>query len=404
MTRTGILLTGEYVWYKVILRFISFLFKSIWLFFPAILFVVLGIWCFWMLGQGKDIIVAFGENPRAKIYFVLAVALWAYLSWFSSRIIAYQKLFKQIKTGGFESNFDYAKFERTTNVFSFDLPQPWLEIFPRILGFACFLVIELALLQLKYYGTPGWSPVAAAILFFGLLFLYLALNNKFSKLIDRYPNRMRRLFYILLGLFLLMVVIVWTVHVKSLMLFFWLVLLLHVVYVVYIHLRRTEMKQASEEGMKVYKDNALSRSLYWLMDLLHIPRVESGYFVWFMLVAITGIIVYVAAIISLSIAVNIGPFPLALLAFSVLLGFGNIVTIVSVRTSINWHVLIFLFAVLLGSKETHYVQISDQSKDRLSIYKQRQGVIDYFNNWITDSARGSMIDASSKPYDIYFVL
>jgi hypothetical protein len=405
MTSTGILLTGERVWYKVILRFISFLFKSIWLFFPAILFVVLAVWCFWMLGQGKDIIVAFGENPRAKIYFFLAIALWVYLSWFSSRVVAYQKLFKQLKNGGFKSDFDYEQYERTAKIFSYELPLPWLEIFPRVLGFACFLVIELALLQLKFYGTPGWSTPDAVMLFLALLFLYLALNNKLSEFTDENKKLTRILFFSLLALFVVLVLVVWMIAVRNLMLFFWLVVLLHIVYVVYIHFRRTEIKDASlQQTISEEEHNPLRRALYWLMDLLHIPRVESGYFLWFILVAITGIAVYVLAIVKLPIAVNIGPFPLVLLAFSVLLGFGNIVTIVSVRSGVNWHVLIFLFALLLGSKETHYVRMSEQSKDRVNIYKQRQGMIDYFNNWIKDSARGNLIDSSSKSYNVYFVL
>jgi len=404
MTRTGILLTGEYVWYKVILRFLSFLFRSVWLFFPAILFVVLGVWCFWVLGQGKDVIVAFGENPRAKVYFVLAVALWVYLSWFSSRIVAYQKLFKQINNGGFKSDFDYAEHERTVDVFSYELPLPWLEIFPRILGFACFLVIELALLQLNFYGAPGWSSASAWILFWGLLFVYLAFNNKLSRLSDNHSKLTRRLFYVLLAIFIALVVIVWRADVENLMVFFWLVVLLHIVYVLYVHRRRTEIRDAYRKLQPNQRQpNIAKRILFWFMDLLHIPRVEAWYFFWFMLVALAGIIVYVLAIVELSIAINIGPFPLALLAFSVLLGFGNIMAIISVRTGVNWHVLIFLFALLLGKKETHYVRMADQSKDRLSIYKQRQGMIDYFRNWIKDSTRGNMID-SGKQYDVYFVL
>ncbi|WP_315819485.1 hypothetical protein [Paraflavitalea speifideaquila] len=60
-------------WYLLthILLFISRLLKSIWLFFPGILFLVLGMWTFWTLGQGKDIIVAFTENHQAKAFFLL---------------------------------------------------------------------------------------------------------------------------------------------------------------------------------------------------------------------------------------------------------------------------------------------------------------------------------------------
>lgn len=403
--RTGILLTGEYKWYKVIFRFISFFFKSIWLFFPAILFLVLGMWCFWMLGQGKDIIVAFGENPRAKIYFFLAIALWVYLSWFSSRIVAYQKLFKQLEKNAFKPDFDYEAHERSGEAFTFELPTPWLEIFPRILGFACFLVIELALLQLKFYGTPGWSMPVAAVLFFALLFTYLALNNRLSRFTDNHGLFIRRLFNVLLVLFIILLGVVAVIDVESLMTFFWLVVLLHIAYVVFIHLRRTKMKMASLQPKSVEREPYFfEKALYWLMDLLYIPRVEYIYVLWFTVIAVIGLVVYIWAIVNLALAVNIGPFPLVLLAFSILLGFGNIVTIISVRTSINWHVMIFVLALMFGSKETHYVRMTDQSRDRLRIYKQRQGVIDYFVKWINDSARAKLIDSGSKPYNMYFVL
>ena len=370
--RTGILLTGEYRWHKVILRFISFFLKSIWLFFPALLFIVLATWCFWMLGQGKDIIVAFGENPRAKVYFFLAIALWVYISWFSSRIVAYQKLFKQLQKNAFKPNFDYEAHEKSGEAFTFELPTPWLEIFPRILGFACFLVIELALLQLKYYGAPGWSATAAMILFSVLLFLYLAFNNRLSRFTDAHRKFTRRLFAGLLALFIISVATVVFIDVENLMILFWIVVLLHIIYVVFIHLRRTEMRLASVlPRAPKSKDSFFNRALYWVMDLLEIPRVEYLYMVWFTVIAIIGLIVYIWAIVHLPLAVNIGPFPLALLAFSMLLGFGNVITVLSVRTAINWHVMVFLLAFMLGSRETHYVRMTDQSQDKLRIMSER---------------------------------
>src|SRR4026207_2400867 len=89
-----------------LLRFISQLLKSIWLFFPGILFLLLPIFCFWMLGQGKDIIIAFIDNIAAKNFFhfnytrtvfFLVIGFWVYVSWYSSRIIAYIKTTQQKK-------------------------------------------------------------------------------------------------------------------------------------------------------------------------------------------------------------------------------------------------------------------------------------------------------------------
>lgn len=430
--KTGILLTGEYRWHKVILRFLSYLFKSIWLFFPAILFIVLAIWCFWTLGQGKDVIVAFGENPRAKIYFFLAIALWAYLSWFSSRIVAYQKEYKQWKqalaakhlpieedtsgTARKAANLQQQKnatgddlHNYSKALFHYELPLPWLEIFPRILGFACFLVIELALLQLDFYGTPGWSNSAAWICFWALLTAYMVLNNRISRLIQKHERVTRLLLKALLVLFALFFVIVWLVDVKNLMTFCWLTVLLHLIYILYIHLRRAALSNLDYRKLASFEaweksGNPIKRFLTWLMTLLRLPRDEPSYLVWFSLIAMAGIVVYVLAVVHLYIAVNIGPFPLALLAFSVLLGFGNIVTILSVRTSVNWHVMIFLFAVFLGSSETHYVRLASQAPGKAGIYKQRQHVTEYFDNWIKDAERARLIDSSAGYYNVYFVL
>ena len=82
-----------------ILRFTSQFLKSLWLFFPGILFLLFTIFCFWVLGQGKDILIAFNENRSrtilsfnySRFIFFLAIGFWVYVSWYSSRIISYIK-------------------------------------------------------------------------------------------------------------------------------------------------------------------------------------------------------------------------------------------------------------------------------------------------------------------------
>lgn len=407
-SQTGVLLTGETKWYRVILRFIALLFKSVWLFFPAILFIVLAIWCFWTLGQGKDVIVAFAENTRAKIFFFLAIALWAYVSWFSSRIVAYQKQYKQFRyIEKITGQHGLAGSERHKRSFKYDLPVLWLEMFPRLLGFACFLAVEMALLQSKYYGAPNLSSGWAWALFGLLLLAYLVFNKRITNIADYYRRRVKRVFYFLLILFAVLAAATTWARVKNLVLLFGLVVLLHIVYVLYIHLRHgriiNRQHELRQEAAEPQRQGWLRRLLYRLMDLVLVPRTEAGYFLWFALVALAGITVYIFAIVRLDVAVKIGPFPLALLAFSVLLGFGNVLVIASVRTGVNWHVIVLLTAFFLG-KETHYVRTQQQAQHRRGIYKQRQPVLEYFNYWIKDSARGRLIDSSRSQYNMYFVM
>src|SRR6476620_2516908 len=72
-----------------ILKFLSHLFKCIWIFFPSILFLIFAYVCFWVLDQGKDLMIAFAENRHARLFFFIAIAFWVYTAWYSSRIIAY---------------------------------------------------------------------------------------------------------------------------------------------------------------------------------------------------------------------------------------------------------------------------------------------------------------------------
>ena len=88
-----------------LLRFISQLLKSAWLFFPGMIFLLFAIFCFWMARQGKDILVAFTENTSRTIFsinytriiFFVAIGFWAYVSWYSARIISYIKKIRYIK-------------------------------------------------------------------------------------------------------------------------------------------------------------------------------------------------------------------------------------------------------------------------------------------------------------------
>src|SRR5688500_9369070 len=188
----------------VILRFISRLFKSLWIFFPSTLFLILALWCFWSLSQGKDLIYAFAENNNARIYFFIAVAFWVYVSWYSSRIIAYLLISKQDgKPAVFESRGELDKPNATfANTDYYHIPKTWLNIFPRLIGFSCFLIIELAVLQLKLFDAPGISKTAAVSWFMASLLAYILFYKFIDRLFQTRAGISKTIFYSFLGLFL----------------------------------------------------------------------------------------------------------------------------------------------------------------------------------------------------------
>lgn len=388
-------------WYigSLIVLFISRLLKSIWLFFPGILFLVLAMWCFWSLNQGKDIIVAFTENHQAKAFFFIAIAFWIYVTWYSSRIVAYLKIGKQEdrinKIMGSCTAEEAAKKLSVTQYF--DLPPGWASIFPHILGYACFLAIELSVLQSPALGAGAISTGKAGWYFFLGMVISWGLDDIVRNFAEKNRKLSRIIFYVVLGIFLLIAILVISNPKGTIMPLLWGLLLLHIVFLLYINLRKSVIPTTNP------KPYFLLRCVYALMDFLRIPRIETGYFRWFNIVSLAGLIVYLLTINSIDISWQIGPFPFVLLAFAVLLGFGNMLTALSVKININLHFIIFVIALLLGSKETHYVRTKQfDNPAQYGIYNQRQDIQTFSRNWVTD--RGAAIDSAKNGYPVYYVL
>ncbi len=147
------------------------LIRSLWLFFPAILFIVLAYFIFWILPQGKDLMVITLENPKGKtsllefFTFIVALIFWVYVTWYSTRIVARAKYFQEK-----------------------DNDAVW-EIFrvqaPRVLAFTCITVLILAFFQLEDYGYPhlsfGFCNILLILSYGWYFFLYKAWSGYISQ-------------------------------------------------------------------------------------------------------------------------------------------------------------------------------------------------------------------------------
>jgi len=392
-----------------VLRFLSQLLKSIWIFFPGILFLLFTIFCFWSLGQGKDIIVDFTENKSRTIFglnytrlvFFLAIGFWVYVSWYSSRIISYIKRSRQeddIKAIAKITSGEAGKeFNRNKNYF--EISSGFLDEFPRIIGNGCFLVLELAVLQSPILSRPI-SSTWAWILFIVSMIILRYLNKWINDKHSTKPS-FRRSFWIMLFLLLLAIIAASLFTKIPLLILFALLVLFHIVFLFYINLRRADLeKHATMERNTTLQQKKNTRSIIEkLMDYFCIPRNEKEYLKWFLLIGIAGIIFYCIAIFFLSFARGIGPFPFMILAFAVLLGFGNFVTAFSVKYKVNFHFLLFVLALFLGIGETHYVRTIDTGNNN---YENRPQLNVYLDAWLNE--RSSLMDSSATAYDIYFVM
>jgi len=393
-------LAPEKNFFDAVLKFLSYLFKCIWIFFPSILFMILAFLCFWTLGQGKDLMVAFAENRQAKLFFFVAIAFWAYTSWYSSRMVASIVSRKQGQSMQFKSVATKGTYDNDNSYFQ--IPERWLKRFPRLIGFTCILIIELAVAQLNVYKAPGLSSGKAKLIFVILFFSYLLLNNQLDKLFNNYKFITWRIFYALLLFFIISLAVILFLDIQLLMPFIWVLLIFHIAFIFYIHLRR--MKDVDENDAGKGYSGFIRKINCRLLSRIHIPLNEFGYFTWFNIISLAGFSFYMATIISKHFSWIIGPFPFVILAFAVLLGLGNIITGVSVRTNVNFHLIIFLLAVLIPAREIHYVRtmpLNNLTDD--TIFQERQNITEYYTRWLNERSRAAAIDTVSS-YNMYFVL
>jgi hypothetical protein len=376
------------------LRYLSQLLKSIWLFFPGIMFLLFFILCFWMFGQGKDIIIEFTENKAqaTRGIFFIAIGFWVYVSWYSSRIIAYIKQSKQedkvqqiASVGRIAAD---AAFKAHKNYF--ELGEGFLNEFPRMIGNACFLILELAVLQSPILYHPVSSILAWAIFIVALILLHYLNKWIITSLQAEKPSFKKTFLALSIALVIFILIVSLLPGKIHILILLCLLILFHAVFIFYINLRRVRMdaKANTEEAkLKIAYQQGKRRSIIErIMDYFCVPRKESGYFKCFLIISIAGIICYVPAIAYLSFARDLGPFPFIILAFGVLLAFGNLVSAFSIKYSVNFHLILFLSALVFD--DNHYA-------NRPSLQK-------YLTAWLND--RKWLADTTSKDTDIYFIM
>jgi hypothetical protein len=259
-----------------------------------------------MLGQGKDIIVAFTENQShigffsfnyTRLIFFLAIGFWIYVSWYSSRIISYIKKSKQEdkvqEIAGVDRDAAEKAFKAHKNYF--EISENFLNEFPRMIGNTCFLIIELAVLQSPILYKP-LGPVLAWIILIVALILLRYLNKWITKS-QAIKASFRRVFRILLVALVILIIFVsflpGKVHILILL---GLLILFHAVFMYYINLRRVQMEIEANtvraKSQVKHQQGSRRGFIVRLMDFFCVPRKESGYFKWFLLISLLGIIFY----------------------------------------------------------------------------------------------------------------
>jgi hypothetical protein len=358
-------------------RFIS---RSLWLFFPSLLFLFLLLFAFWNISQGKDLMVYTIEYPRVYILFFIAILFFAFTLWYSSRLVAKAKYWQ---------NKYYL----------------WLKLrvhMPRLFGFTALSIVILAFLQLKIDESPYISRGWAWILFLLFIPWYYLLDYLCYRLVFIRKVSATAMWIVVLCLLAVCLLAVFTLNrftglVAVLLVF-------QIGMVVYFILRRKHLlKETSGQYAEVPDDveNKKGLSFIWanLRQLLRDPEEKSTIKV-FNGIAIAAFIIYISAIASVDFSLKLGAFPFVFLAFGVLAGFMNFISTISVFSRFNFHTLFLLTAFIFGNlHEPHKVELIEKQNKSVE-WNKRQTLKEYFTFWLNEHFK----DSSVKKQPIYFVL
>ena len=372
--------------------FWRFFVKAVWLFFPAILFLLLGYMCFWELTQGKDVMIITLENRKVFGLFLLALIFWMVTTWYSSRLVAKAK---ELQHGNSHMMWQTLRIHG-----------------PRILGFTCITIIILAFFQLPVPYTPKLSKRICYILLFLSFSWYfviyqtgnrLLLRKKLSKEKQlRFWNRVRFANYAILIIASLLVILTkWVWGLIILLLFF------QVAFLIFVLTRRNIIDakgQYSSLNKSQYEFDNTKLSIWKKILRLVTDNEDRRYFQAFTIIGLVASGVYLATILSVPFSTWLGTFPFLLLAFGILVILGNVVAIFSILGRFNFHLLLLALAFIIGYfVEPHYTRlIKNESSNKFS---ERQNLKEYFNQWINDPVRQQMLlNDSVKKFPVFFVM
>lgn len=367
--------------------------KAAWIYFPAILFIILAYVIFWKLSQGKDLMIITLENRKVIGLFLLALVFWVLITWYTSRLVAKAKEFL---------DSDRHLMWSTLRIQG-----------PRILAFTCFTVIILAFFQLPYPETPKLSQTAASVIFWLSFSWYFVVYQFWNRFLDTakgtvrekimFWQKIRLITYIFI--FLATAFVVFNKWIGGLII---LLLCYQVSFVIIILIRRNIIDAKNEysfQNRDRYQTGVKGISVWKKFRQLVTDKEDKRYFQAITLISILAVIVYFATIISVRFSTWIGSFPFLLLAFGVLLGIGNLIAMFSVLLRFNFHLLFVTIAFLLGYvSEPHYTRLS-KKENTANQFSNRQDLKEYFYGWLSDPARRQILtDSSVKKFPVYFVM
>lgn len=329
------------------------------------------------LTQGRDLVMMIGEEVWPRVFALVAVVLWAFYSWYSSRLLGYAKAMQPNSS----------------------IPDSFHEHFPRLIAYNAVVSIQAAILSLPTFFSLTEVQLWVLVLFQNMLYFI------FVDLISDKEHRIVNIVFLaitgfgyFLSLFIIEVVETSASHVPSLRWIAFLLFLSQFAMLFAFLKRRSTAAPASGApvSLTILKIKIIDVPA-WIYNL------ESGFFKLFNVIALLGFIFYSCGFILYIVNIY-GSLTATVISLAILVGIANFVTIISVLSDTNIFFYLFILAFIIGRFWDPY-EVRTTETENKKVEDNRLTLTEYVDKWIDH--RDSLISKaarSNKHYPVYLVI
>lgn len=344
-------------------------FRSVYLFFPGIIFLVLYGIIVLGLDAGQDMLMQATEYMGPLIWTIICMLLWSIIAWYSARII--EQNHQEKRKGAIDDRF--------------------LQHFPRILGYFVPVIMQIAAINLpSIYELGKYGIIGFVAFHIGYYFcLMWALNSRSPKAIVL--SIVPGLIY-LIGICLIFyftkqkIEFTWErKHIAIWLILIYVLFIYQILFCSFVVSRRERLDNTG--NVKYYTANTVRRARKW-----------------FNIVCGVALLVYIFLVTFPWAADWVGSLGITMLAFALWVGFIYLMKYIAQNINLKLGLPILICIIIIGLFGDPYnVQLNVAENE--PIYSKRNSLDDYINNWFGIYGGGRKDEIlKSTTYPIYLII
>ncbi|WP_343614056.1 patatin-like phospholipase family protein [Flavobacterium sp.] len=295
--------------------------------------------------------------------------------------------------------------------------------FPRLLSFNCYVCLQAAIISLPTIYDWNKFILAGFILFHNLLYFL------FAAWLENRNKRIKIICILLVVAYILLFVFLPLnkmqsgldldseyFHQGNLQLLFYMLFIMEILWLVFLVQRRKNVNE-KKNGLALENNlNELTAPEGFYGDFMtrlgfrtDFITVEKNYIIWFAGITAVAFGIYVTGIFNITASVYIGSLAYVLLALGILVTVSCVVSLYSIKWSVNLFFILLVWCIGIGSFRDPYLVRTIEAKEKFS-YQDRPETKDYLERWFEKRIK-LMKDSSSvyandslKKFDAYIVL